>query len=185
MKVIDLRAEKQRVEYLLRKGQYYEILGIGQEKKGECEERIREKHDRDRQMLKKLDSINNALCASDAATYVEVEGNRLSVATARLYLMEMSDGHMCEEEECFDGFDGRLVPRTRDFECGRNLRKLVYEKCTSVPTGLGYGLGNDMADPLGLSGRREEFEEKMFQWENSLRKAVAVSDAVTDIQFSC
>lgn len=184
MKVIDLRAEKSRVEYLLKRGKYFEMSGLGQTKSEKCEERIRKRFDKDQQMLKKLDAINNALCASDAATYIEVEGNRLSVATARLYLMEMSGRYMCEEADSFNEFGSGLIPRRQDFECDGNLRKLVYEKCADIPTGLGFGIGSDMIDPLGLAGRREEFEEKMFQWENSLRKAVAVSDAVTDIQFS-
>ncbi len=173
MKVIDLIFEKEKLEKALSRSEYFLDFGC---EGAEQAEKVKRRFEEDQRMLKKLDAVNNALCGSDADTYVEVEGNRLSVATARLYLREVIN----RDPSLFEVFDGEDT----GFSTFRgNSRAGFFEKC------MGRGRmqvfpDRKSTDPLGLGDREEEFERKKVDWISGLRKAVAISDATTEVSFN-
>lgn len=175
MKVIDLIYEKKKMEHMLSQGSYFVMEQPDKEKEARQAGKARQRYEGDQRLLKKLDEINNALCASDAAAYVEVEGCRLSVATARLYLREINGG-MLDIDDVFDG-EGMGFNHYSG-----NLRDLFLQRCA------GGGESKFLPeprriDPAGLCDRQEEFEAKKLDWEIGLKKAIAMSDATTDVDF--
>jgi len=173
MKVIDLIFEKEKLENTLSKSEYF--MDCGCENKEQAA-KVKRRFEEDQHMLKKLDAVNNAICGSDAATYVEVEGCRLSVATARMYLREISNGD-ASLSEVFDGDD------TGCFTFRGNSRVNFFEKCVRGKC-MHIFPEREYTDPVGLVAREDEFRRKKMDWITGLRKAVAVSDATTEVSFT-
>lgn len=189
MKVIELRTEKVRLEMELQKGIYFVpnsepyFNRRTREVKKEMIEDIKKKYADDQQMLKKLDAVNNALNESDATTYVEVEGCRLSMATARQYYEQLTD------DECKSRFDrlpddddetlDDLFHHTicSDFIASENMRAVILNRCC-----IDQFLEEEL-DPLKLRDRRHEFRAKVTDWCFGLGLAIAKSDATTEVNF--
>lgn len=181
MKVIDLIYEKLETESVLREGDYF-VTNNMMDKDEEAKQikKAKQRYENDQRLLKRLDAINNTLCESDAATYIEVEGNRLSVATARMYLRELGVDSPDLSDFSFDGI-GSLG---NDFEFHRtNLRLAVLDKATRGGNHPGFFQAQNTDDPMGLRDRAEEFEHQKLKFWSMLKKAVAVSDATTDVEF--
>lgn len=187
MKVVELRAEKMKVcQLILNSGDYYvakPMCGCVDdlfdntlaEPEVKSREKVQKVYDSDRSLLKKLDAINNTLCEIDAGTYIEVDGNRLSVATARNYLRELEYDNYDEfEDVSLTAFSEGMFTQK---ECGsrKNLRCYVLDKAV-----LSNG---NYEDPLKLREKKEENRKKVLDWCVNLRTAIAISDAVTEVEY--
>ena len=181
MKKIELLAERAKIAEQIIKAQYYtiQIKPMGSVSDpvmvtNITEAELREAYETSEKLLKKLDAINNALFEADAREYIDVMGNRLSVATARKYLNEF------EEDGCLDSsFRDEIcrIGEAEEVKKGENLRATVYCHC------IIHELDIVDKDPLNLKERRNEFCKKMADWYYAVKTAVAVSDATTEVEM--
>ena len=93
MKKVELLAERAKITNQILKSEYFTIklkgcLGEPANRVNITEAELKENYENSERLLKKLDAINNILFETDARAYIDVMGNRLSVATARKYLEE-------------------------------------------------------------------------------------------------
>ena len=176
MKVVELLAEKAKINATVKMLEYYTLdhrgdLGGVSWRTDIQEGSLKKNYETAQRLLRRLDDLNNALFESDAKNYVDVMGNHLSVATARKYLEEIKKLDNDLEDV---GFFGQPE---RD-EClfgGNNLRLQVFSDC------IINGPGKVGKDPLNLGGRQEEFKQKELDWYYGLKVAIAMSDAATEV----
>lgn len=179
MKVIELMAERAKIIFLLEQKQYYmtanRVIFFGQEKEADeyckiSDKAIKEAYEESIKLLRKLDAINNTLFESDSKTYLDVQGNYLSVSTARKYIQELTEFEADDQgQKTFKDFSVHS-----GFE---NMRWRFYENCMPSET------EKVLKDPLNLKERREEFQNKQLDWKLQLRTAVSISDATTEVSF--
>lgn len=179
MKKIELLAERAKITRHILKSEYHTIcvtsrLGGIPERVNIEEEELKENYADSENLLKKLDAINNALFEADAHEYIEVQGNRLSVATARKYLQEFNED-MFTKQEFMDGIC--RIEEEENFGSGENLRAIMYSNC------IIHEWESVDKDPLNLKNRRKEFRKKLIDWYYALKIAVAVSDATTEVEL--
>lgn len=184
MKVTELLAKRTEVVSLIRGSKDYfgRVLlgefGEGSGENVESKEELQKAFDTDAQLLRKLDTINNTLFEVDAKTYIEVMGNRLSVATAREYIRELRK--VDDDDFMWDSINTFVTSTCNSSFIGstENMRYYVLDKCTRAPF-----KANDKNDPLRLHERTEEFEKKELRWCLDLITAVAMSDATTEVAY--
>lgn len=182
MKVVELRAERVRLGTLICNSQVYfwsskeDCFNSGTENLNE--EDARKAYDSDQKLLKKLDAVNNALFESDAKTYIDVQENHLSVATARKYLGEMSR-HDYEDADDWDNIAPLFSNNYEDFGSTSNLRCFILDK-SRMPI---WVKRENLVDPLKLDERKEEVRQKYLDWCLGLKKAIAISDATTEVTY--
>lgn len=175
MKVVELLAERVKIRYMLTSVKLY---GTGSEYRRPfrneeeirlTKQRIVDNHEFVQKLLKRTDALNNALHESDAKTFIQVMGCSLSVATARQYLSEFS--HV--DDDGMAGFDPDDFP----YYGFRNFRWTELNICC-------IRRKEDVTfDPLSLRERGAEFEEEKIDWYLGLKTAVAISDAVTEVEI--
>ena len=96
MKVVELRAERAKIYEFFDKTHHYFSSTDNREMnycgkvKNKNDKVLKENYETDKALLERLDKINNILMESDANTYIDVHGKHLSIATARMYLAELS-----------------------------------------------------------------------------------------------
>ena len=177
MKVVELLAELQKINGMMKNLKFYSTqIGFSNSfcpspmQEDMYDEKIlKSNYEKAMKLLRRADALNDALHESDAKTYVDVMGMRMSVATARQYLDEF---HSWSEDEVCD-FGGDHVM----FDGDANLRWSMLDKCCVS------GEGKVECDPLNLKERRNEFVEKKIDWYLGLKTAVAISDATTEVAF--
>lgn len=179
MKKIELLAERAKIVGIVSDSQYYTTgimsngFGCATGKDNIEEKELKENYENDKKLLKKLDTINNILFEADAKEYVEVLGNRLSIATARKYLNEFKENIWGDKEtEDFADFLD-----LRDIERSGNLRAAMYSRCIIQSFDIVD------KDPMNLKERRSEFKKKQLDWYYALKTAVVVSDATTEVEM--
>lgn len=176
MKKIELLAESSKTATLLGNSDYftYELSGrFGEVRRMNfTDEDMKEAFDNDLKLLKKIDAINNALFESDAKEYIEVMGNRLSVATARKYLDEIHEDILTDDKR--DEFED--VGKEKVVSPGTNLRAMMFDRC------IVHEFERVDKDPLDLKNRAAEFRKKILDWYYGLKVAVSVSDSTTEIE---
>ena len=167
MKKVELLAERAKITNQILKSEYFTIklkgcLGEPANRVNITEAELKENYENSERLLKKLDAINNVLFETDARAYIDVMGNRLSVATARKYLEEFYEDAFLDFR-----FDDGICALKKDEEVdtGGNLLDIVDK------------------DPLNLNDRRKEFRKKIIDWYYALKTAVAVSDATTEVEL--
>lgn len=179
MKKIELLAERAKIVEQVTSSEYYTLV-LGSKNFGGVigrinltEDELKGNYENDKKLLKKFDAINNTLFESDAKEYVEVMGNRLSIATARKYLSEfLEDVWADRRTEDFGDF-----LKLTEIESSNNLRATMYSNCI-IQT-----LESIDKDPLNLKERRHEFKKKQLDWYYALKTAVALSDATTEVEL--
>lgn len=179
MKKIELLAERAKITKQILNSEYYSTkvrAGFGEPAQGVniTEAELKENYENSKKLLKKLDAINNTLFEADAHEYIDVMGNRLSVATARKYLHEFYEDILID-----NGFHDGIcrLGEVEEIEKGDNLRAAMYCKC------IIHELDIVDKDPLNLKDRRNEFRKKMVDWYYAVKTAVAVSDATTEVEL--
>lgn len=178
MKKIELLAERAKTVSMLEKSEYYTLkltafTGECVQKPNVTETQLKERYENDEKLLKKLDAINNTLFESDAKEYVEVMGNRLSVATARKYLEEFDLDVLLDKRQ--DTFD--IICEHEEVSPGCNLRGMMYSNCVV------FEYESVDKDPLYLKNRVNEFKEKQLDWYYGLKTAVMIADVTTEVNF--
>lgn len=180
MKVAELLGEKERIQLLLNMGGNYSLRyepeSVWERQKKQRE--MAQTFERDKSFLDYLDRINDCLKESDATTYVEVEGRRITVATAVMYLKEIKKSGNGQPIGMF----GRPVWDC-ELDYFTNQRMQFLNRCREA---AGYLLNNieeecKPIDPNHLQGKEREYEEKMVSYYISLKKAVAISNAITEV----
>ena len=179
MKKVELLAERAKITNQILKSEYFTIklkgcLGEPADRVNITEAELKENYENSERLLKKLDAINNILFETDARAYIDVMGNRLSVATARKYLEEFYEDAFLDFR-----FDDGICASKKDEEVdmGGNLRAAMYRNC------IIHELDIVDKDPLNLNDRRKEFRKKIIDWYYALKTAVAVSDATTEVEL--
>lgn len=179
MRKIELLAERAKIMEQILKSEYYTIklkadFGGAAGRINITESELRENYENSEKLLKKLDAINNTLFETDAREYIDVMGNRLSVATARKYLEEFYEDILLDNR--FDDGICRFK-EIEEIDIGNNLRAAMYCSC------IVHELETVDRDPLNLKDRRKEFKKKVVDWYYALKTAVAVSDATTEVEL--
>ena len=175
MKVVELLAERMKIRYMLTSvklygsGTKYSMTKHNEEEICLAKQRIEDNYEFVQKLLKKTDALNDALHKSDAKTYIQVMGNKMRVATARQYLSEFS--HV--DYDCMAGFDPDDFP----YYGFRNFRWSELNICCI------HREEDVTFDPLSLKERGAEFEEEKIDWYLGLRTAVAISDAITEVEI--
>ena len=131
MKKVELLAERAKITNQIIKSEYFTIklkgcLGEPANRVNITEAELKENYENSERLLKKLDAINNVLFEADARAYIDVMGNRLSVATARKYLEEFYEDAFLDFR-----FDDGICALKKDEEVdtGGNLRAAMYRNC--------------------------------------------------------
>lgn len=181
MKKIELLAERAKITKQILKSEYYTaklgaVFGGPVERVNITEAELRENYENNKKLLKRLDAINNTLFETDAREYIDVMGNRLSVATARQYLEEFSEDIFLENR-FGDGICICRLKNIEEIDIGDNVRANMYHEC------IVHESQTVERDPLNLKDRRKEFRDKITDWYYALKTAVAVSDATTEVEL--
>lgn len=177
MKLIELQTEKSRIESMLREGSYLELVDASKIKDVKKEAEVKRKYSEDQMLLKKLDNVNNVLNEAYAITYIDVQGIRISLATAKEYCKEVAVKRLSpfgldlEDENHFS------------YSKWHNLHIYIMNKCVAVAENRNFCPEEKqmLFDPLNLIDRKTEFEEQQRIWSLKLTEAVAIAEATTDI----
>ena len=109
---------------------------------------------------------------SDANTYIDVHGKHLSIATARMYLAELSSGLLHTTTI------GTTVTSVLFLQqASSNLQEKVYFNCW-VDIRIEVIL-----DPMHLLEKQKEIKDKRKSWKYDLYVQVQISDATTEVNF--
>lgn len=180
MKVVELRAERAKIcekyftwvtPYVVKKDTG--MFG-GFVTEDLPEEILRENYEADQKMLTRLDKINNALHESDANTYIDVHGKHLSIATARMYLAELSTEDYYTRHTIGSDCEDMFIPAAG---LDSNLQDSFYFNCLVEKD------AEVILDPMHLKDKRTEFENKRKSWKYDLFVKVVMSDSTTEVSF--
>lgn len=184
MKLIELQTEKSKVESLLREGSYIEVIHVK-----ECDDakkalEVKQRYTEDQRLLKKLDSLNNVLKKAYATTYIDLRGDRLSLATAKEYLEEIQPKKMNSSSSIFD--EEIIINNKVEFDKWENLHMCIMSKCSTMMGDrfLLEDARRAVSDPLKLADRKAEFETNQRNWCFELMEEISIAEATTDIVFN-
>lgn len=181
MKVVELRAERAKIYDLFDNNNHYYSStdnrgdgGIFVKVQKETEKVLKENYENDKALLERLDKINNILMESDANTYIDVHGKHLSIATARMYLAELSTEDYYTRHTIGSDCEDMFIPAA-GLDC--NLQDSFYFNCLVEKD------AEVILDPMHLKDKRTEFENKRKSWKYDLFVKVVMSDSTTEVSF--
>lgn len=185
MKLIELQTEKLKLESMLREGSYLEFVENDESGNAKKDTEFKQRYADDPRLLKKLDNINNALNEAYATTYIDLQGDRLSVATAKEYLEEVTPKKNIFTDSAFAGED-IMNKKQFAFEQWNNLHMCIMTKCSTVKGNriLFSDVRQILYDPLKLADRKAEFETKQRNWCFELMEAITIAEVTTDVMFN-
>ena len=180
MKVVELRAERVKIYEFFDKTHHYFSSTDNREMnycgkvKNKNDKVLKENYETDKALLERLDKINNILMESDANTYIDVHGKHLSIATARMYLAELSTEDYYTRHTIGSDCEDMFIPAAG---LDSNLQDNFYFNCLVEKD------AEVILDPMHLKDKRTEFENKRKSWKYDLFVKVVMSDSTTEVSF--
>ena len=197
-----LKIYEKRIRKLMDESTFIDVKKTSENKIGgvpleEYQKTLKSNYDKLNDLITEMNALKAALSRSNSATYIQVGGNRMTVAEAIYYwhhginiqkelLLNLTSAYQTAVSRIENENGAKLDSRAEMFISSiygskdKADPKLVNEMLSSFKESNKYELVN----PVKLEKRIEEMQEKIDLFESSVDSALQTSNATTILEYT-